>query len=1169
MPTLLGRLRRSLTGNPRGRRSEQYQQTASSTITSRPPSKVLIPTKSSSVSSHEVVSPVSVFDVEYESFDNNKQESNWITNREDKQYTQHSQASTIFSMGGEEEQQLPPSQHQFSQGSSTATTRIQWASPPTATAMNNHDPLESTLQSEATTIVSMVVSPTTTTRRNDNESRRIPLLQINENLPPPSASKSSKSSVSAARSRHPDSTHAFPSKIVTHDDNQNTTFSMTERTRHEEEETSSDHDTTQTTRSIHLVSPSQDMVAPSSVALNSQKRDVLVGQELFRSQRRVYIEKGGNRHKMGTVLGTKDSRTLEVQLDNGAVVGVRMTSVRYIDDSEKTVTETSEEASSAVSTTLVVETDDENGEPSTASNEEQVKPQPNKPTNFISNEINRKPSSGSKAPLSESSHIGRKVLITKGRNKNAYAVILGMKTKGMYVVELLASGKEVKVRVSSVECCDSGAVQDDAEPARRAHKSSTSDPRLYEPATKVQSPNVDALPCDETVVAESKWLPSPVVQGSLELQNTLQPRNISRPFKNSKSSNERRNNPCKENGKLVEVMQGPNTRKRGRIIGKSNAITYNIEVNADEIIGVRTSNVKILGSQYESGMDEEGDQDGSLSQRSNFSRRSRRFFRVLMPKDSSGNLFAGYKIKRVQVEGSVNGRSNKAGTNFLDYTIGDRLLSLDVAMKGSKQKKFSTSLTQNGKTYELISAKIEEDKDSGFKFGKPKVARLLYVDTSHCVDGSSFCVKDFLSQIGNFSVLNPRKIAARLELFQSPARFGIQEVDSKHFCDIEEEGHVGCGFIEEDFLRSVCEKGGLGKSKAALVSAIQVRLFVPSMGVYKGMLQRKRITSGPAIQLPPSMKKVPASLSAGDNKRAFIVVCQAGIHPSPGSANEFIGRKLDSDRGDHPPPVKSFTAKISKPLSDMVLDLWKSLGVPERDIQNYKKESLKPDRRNHAWVVGVADSTGSLPPDRIFVPGMGGTQPQELFVTRSPCLKHDHGRLLRTVNSKPTKMSKEEWDELQSLPFGSIIFSSPRKNKMSMPERIACGDLDGDLYLICWDSIILSQMKDVEPMQEIPMEDDGVLKTVAPDPNWLEAAHGIMTEAGPTNELGALVGALYKLSEKTAKKSPLHKRDPDAIAYADAYNEALEYKKHGRPIQLPAHLEKDMPKKLRHLINFV
>jgi hypothetical protein len=302
--------------------------------------------------------------------------------------------------------------------------------------------------------------------------------------------------------------------------------------------------------------------------------------------------------------------------------------------------------------------------------------------------------------------------------------------------------------------------------------------------------------------------------------------------------------------------------------------------------------------------------------------------------------------------------------------------------------------------------------------------------------------------------------------------------------------------------------------------------------------------------------------------RAFIVVCQAGIHPSPGSANEFVGRKLDTSRKD--PPIKSFTAKISKPLSDMVLDLWKSLGVPEHKIHNYKKESVKPDRRNHAWVVGVADPTGSLPPDHIFIPGMGDTQPPQLFVTRSPCLKHDHGRLLNTVNSRPAAMSKEKWEELQSLPFGSIIFSSPREGMMSMPERIACGDLDGDLYLICWDDVILSEMRDVEPMQELPMEDDGVLKTMAtPNPNWLEDAHDIMTEAGSNNEMGGLVGTLYKQSEKIAKYSALNKRDPGAIAFADAYNEALEYKKHGRRIQLPAHLEKDVPKKHRHLVTFV
>ena len=135
-----------------------------------------------------------------------------------------------------------------------------------------------------------------------------------------------------------------------------------------------------------------------------------------------------------------------------------------------------------------------------------------------------------------------------------------------------------------------------------------------------------------------------------------------------------------------------------------------------------------------------------------------------------------------------------------------------------------------------------------------------------------------------------------------------------------------------------------------------------------------------------------------------------------------------------------------------------------------------------------------------------------------------------------------------------------------MPERIASGDLDGDLYLICWDAVIVSQMNKVIRMADQPVEDDGTLKTVPSNPNWLEDGRRIMTDATAAADIGALIGKLYTTSMKLARESNLKKADPDAAALADAYNEALEYKKHGRPIRVPQHLINHLPKRFRHLL---
>ena len=51
----------------------------------------------------------------------------------------------------------------------------------------------------------------------------------------------------------------------------------------------------------------------------------------------------------------------------------------------------------------------------------------------------------------------------------------------------------------------------------------------------------------------------------------------------------------------------------------------------------------------------------------------------------------------------------------------------------------------------------------------------------------------------------------------------------------------------------------MSKVQASRVDAIQVRIFIPSMGIFKGVLMKKEIVEGALIQLPQSMQKVLAS----------------------------------------------------------------------------------------------------------------------------------------------------------------------------------------------------------------------------------------------------------------------------------------------------------------------
>jgi hypothetical protein len=161
---------------------------------------------------------------------------------------------------------------------------------------------------------------------------------------------------------------------------------------------------------------------------------------------------------------------------------------------------------------------------------------------------------------------------------------------------------------------------------------------------------------------------------------------------------------------------------------------------------------------------------------------------------------------------------------------------------------------------------------------------------------------------------------------------------------------------------------------------------------------------------------------------------------------------------------------------------------------------------------------------------------------------------------------------LQDLPFGAIIFSNPRPGERPLPELVASGDLDGDLYLICWNELFLQSIHP-EPItdEELllpPAEKDGKPnnKEKAYDPNWLEKAQALMINAAVLQDLNTLISKLYRNAQEIADKSDQFMHDPDAVAFARAYKKSLELGKHGGKVYLPLHLHEKLPKRLGHLL---
>lgn len=493
-------------------------------------------------------------------------------------------------------------------------------------------------------------------------------------------------------------------------------------------------------------------------------------------------------------------------------------------------------------------------------------------------------------------------------------------------------------------------------------------------------------------------------------------------------------------------------------------------------------------------------------------------------------------------------------------------MTLEVPLDKNQEVDKAIRLELNGPfgNYEMVSAKtFEEESNYRGRFQQTKrYARVAYAATGSTEDPTNFSIQDSLLCIADFTTLNPRKIAARLELLQSPTRLHITHHEDSLFQEIPDRGYVGGGFIHEDMLSKLLEMAGMGPTDASRAIAIQVRIFIPSMGIFKGVLVKKRRRNGAPIELPWSMKKVMGSTRKDRFPGAYIVINKDKVHPTKG--NYHHGKKLEDPSK---PPTATLKEKIKKELSKIVFQLWETLGVPKDLCERYKTESVVPDRRNHAWLVGVADPTGSLPPDTIFVPGLNQQGPYDIFVTRMPCTAREDGRKFRAITQKPPGMSTDDWKWLNNMQFGVIIFSNPRPGMMSIPERISNGDLDGDLYLVCWDKEVVDSMTRALPLVDQPAEDDGKLSTVPCDPEWFRKAQQIHLEK-LRPEYNHLVGALYRLAEKIADKDesgrPLD--HPDVRALFRAYNVALEYTKHGNPVCVPKHLIKELKEDLHPFV---
>ena len=480
----------------------------------------------------------------------------------------------------------------------------------------------------------------------------------------------------------------------------------------------------------------------------------------------------------------------------------------------------------------------------------------------------------------------------------------------------------------------------------------------------------------------------------------------------------------------------------------------------------------------------------------------------------------------------------------------------------------------HGTTFELVTSR-ELDGGKTFWGGTTKIVHWVYVETKGSRPNGELPpihnLEDLLGEYAHFGALTPRKAVARLELLTSPAAGDhIHELDPDDFEVIDEplgqsgnEKADGCGFVPQDMLdRLNLDQGAC--------SGIQVRILIPRLGLFKGVLACKPdITK---IQLVPSMRKVPPSESSARHSVALLLITKQGIFPS--KANVTIGRRLQAS-ADSTAGVKPLKTPYEKPsLGKMLQPLWEGQGVPRDAIETYKREAIErynaafgvqqsvddPQSHkhwNHANVVGLRDPTGQLPYG-VYIPGLPPTllpRGRRVFVTRYPCVKPEDGRLIPVIVERPDAMSPTDWAFLSGQKFGSLYFSTAGPE--SIPMACAKGDLDGDLYVICWDESIIEHLSRrpelLEPFVPPPVEPKPANKMQSD--GWLGRAQDHLRDPATLQE-GKEVGRYCTAWQKAVKAAgPGGVADADAIALGEAFAQTLERGKHGGVINLPSHLQ--------------
>jgi hypothetical protein len=524
--------------------------------------------------------------------------------------------------------------------------------------------------------------------------------------------------------------------------------------------------------------------------------------------------------------------------------------------------------------------------------------------------------------------------------------------------------------------------------------------------------------------------------------------------------------------------------------------------------------------------------------------------------------------------------------------FGDRLRKVEFgACAVSKLLHFRapTEIEESGFRLELICSKIHSEKAKYGRLARP----VLYYFLTSGPGLEQINLQDSLSKVADFeSVGDAGKTASRIELLFSPAMSEKKEAVIIELSENEFE------FVEDTTELAKCSEGNFHAPRSFFencfkgvrgqrITTVQPRFLIDGR-LGKGTFTLKEGID--KIQIPRSMIKVDASKVAVNNRRNFILVTKA----FPSKKNLYMGKYLNKE-------VVRATAldELQQPISNMFRDVLIDKGVPKHLITEYntrkvkgkkerdKRKSIKTRQSKRiknqkqqnreappqddlyfadAYLVGGCDPTPGcrIPNGYVAIPGLPDSV-DSVLVSRSPALSQaDMARLPVWKNSI-----------LNHHHFGEMFFGN---GSTPLPNLLADGDLDGDLYFVIWDEKIVEEV----PFTDIAALEQTVILSrkrskkhsrffsrttkVENNNNWFKETQDVMADVGLAIQVTALISILY--NESKAEWSSDNCVRDDYIAYGNAYKKSLDLQKHGDAVDLPGHLWEPFDK-LEYLHKFL